>query len=125
MEYDPDKHLDVDEWQSTDEGEKEILVEDYHETAGVELPNAHLHAAVHVIVENQIAMGDELSVRRTLDRLMAEGLGRHDAVHAIGSVVSAHMFNMLKAEKTFDDESYHADLERLTAESWRNSGLQE
>ena len=45
-----------------EEGEREILVEDYHERAGIELPNAHVHAAIHVVVENQIAMGEELYV---------------------------------------------------------------
>lgn len=119
MEYDPERHIVVDEWRSTDESEKAILVEDYHQRAGIKTPNANVHAAVHVIVENQIAMGDELQVKKTLHRLMDEGLGRHDAVHAIGSVVAAHMFDMLKARQTFDAESYAAELEHLTAESWR------
>jgi hypothetical protein len=40
----------------------------------------------HVIVENQAAQGLETPVRRTLARLQAEGLSRHDAVHAVGSI---------------------------------------
>ncbi len=115
----------MDEWRATDEGEKAILIEDYHERAGVELPNPRMHALVHVIVENQIAMGDELPVTTTLDRLMAEGLGRHDALHAIGSVLSAYVFDMLKVQQTFDEETYREDLERLTAESWRSGGREE
>jgi len=123
MEYDPDRYIDADEWESTDDGEKAILVEDYHERAGFELPNARLHAHLHVIVENQVAIGDELPVKTTLDRLMAAGLGRHDAIHAIGSVLMKHMFDTLKTRQTFDDESYRTDLEELTAESCTPSPL--
>jgi hypothetical protein len=49
--------------------------------------NKRLHATAHVIVENQAAMGDATVVPATLDRLMREGLDRHDAIHAIGSVL--------------------------------------
>ncbi len=40
----------------------------------------------HVVVENQIALGDEIPVARNLHQLMAQGLDRHDAIHAIASV---------------------------------------
>ena len=53
---------------------------------------------------------------------MAEGLSRHDAIHAIGSVLFAHMFHMLKDRQMFDGETYRTDLEQLTAESRRRSG---
>jgi hypothetical protein len=42
---------------------------------------------LHGIVENQIALGDELPVERTVKRLIAEGLDRHNAIHAIASVI--------------------------------------
>jgi hypothetical protein len=50
------------------------------------------HAANHVIVENQLAMGDATVVPATLARLMQEGLDRHDAIHAIGSVLVGIFF---------------------------------
>jgi hypothetical protein len=127
MEYDPSIHIDSDEWLSIEEGEREILVEDYHERAGIELPNAHVHAAIHVVVENQIAMGDEIPTRETLERLKAEGLDRHDAIHAIGMVVSTHIFNLLNQEpkRRFNEETYRRDLERLTAENWRRGDWSE
>lgn len=37
-------------------------------------------------------------MRRTLERLLHEGLDRHDAVHAIGSVLSAHMYHIMKEQ---------------------------
>ena len=53
--YDPLVAPDPDEWLSLDEQERIILVGDYHDEVGVEVPNEELHAVVHVIVENQIA----------------------------------------------------------------------
>ena len=83
--YDPMKAPDPEWWLLLSEDDRNGLVLEYHRLARVEVPNATLHAAFHVIVETQAAMGDELPVARTLARLQIEGLDRHDAVHAIGS----------------------------------------
>lgn len=127
MKYDPYTHIDSDEWRTLDETERGLLVEDYHEKAGIELPNAQLHASIHVVVENQIAMGSELPTKETLDRLMADGPDRHDAIHAIGSVLSKHIFNILKgvSKSGFDERTYRGDLGRLTAEDWRSGDAAE
>ena len=53
------------------------LVEQYHRRAGIRLPNVTVHAIIHAVIENQIALGDEVPVRRTLQRLLSEGLDRH------------------------------------------------
>lgn len=96
-----------------------MLVDDHHRRARVELPNARLHAALHVVVENQLAANDE-PVVRALARLMKEGLTRHDAVHAIGSVAARHIFAVLKAKDgaEFSQARYYADVERLTRAKW-------
>ena len=59
------------------------------------------HAALHAIVENQIALNLE-PVVRAMHRLRNEGLTRHDAVHAIGSVVAEHLFDILKTSNNDD-----------------------
>jgi hypothetical protein len=46
-----------------------------HRRAGIGLPNPE-NATVHVIVENQIAIGDGIPVQREAERLMAEELDR-------------------------------------------------
>jgi hypothetical protein len=76
------------------------------------------------VVENQIAEGDALPTRRTLERLMGEGLDRHDAVHAIGMVLMCHLSDLMKAGQVEGDPNlkYFAELEQLTAEAWRRSG---
>jgi len=37
-------------------------IEAYHRRARIRLPNEKVHAVIHAIVENQIALGDELPV---------------------------------------------------------------
>jgi hypothetical protein len=57
--YDPIKAPTPEEWLALDEQERIILAEDYHRRARIRLPNATLHATMHAVVENQIALGDE------------------------------------------------------------------
>jgi len=54
-----------------------------------------MHGVAHVIVENQVAAGDSTVVPVTLARLMREGLDRHDAIHAIGSVLMGIVFDVI------------------------------
>ncbi len=122
--YDPLVAPDPTEWLATDEGERIAVVVEYHRHARVKLPNHRLHAAIHVVVENQVAMGDELPARRVLERLQTEGLDRHEAIHAVGSVLSGHLHAGMKTGAPRDDshQAYWAELESLTAESWRRGG---
>jgi len=50
-----------------------------------------IHAAIHVIVENQLALNVE-STKETYNRLERQGLKRHDIIHAIGAVISEDIF---------------------------------
>lgn len=118
MRYDPEVAPDAARWQELDEDEQIMLVKAYHRRAEVELPNAAVHAIVHVVIENQVAKGDELPVRRAIERLMGEGLDRHEAVHAVASLLAAHLTDTLKAGAA-DNAAYNEAVERLTAESWR------
>jgi hypothetical protein len=122
--YDPLKAPDPEEWLALDEQERIDLVRDYHRRARIKLPAATLHAALHAIVDGQIALGDQLSVRRAAQRLMDEGLDRHDAIHAIGSVLSEFIFDILTEPKlhAVPNAEYFAAHERLTAEGWLQSG---
>src|SRR5262245_66603327 len=75
-----------------------------------------LHGAVHAIVENQVALGD-VTVVPALARLMREGLDRHDAVHAIGSVLIGIIFDVMtnKADADVDiNAQYGRELAALT-----------
>ncbi len=78
---------------------------------------------LHTIVENQIAEG-LAPVVRAMARLMNEGLSRHDAVHAIGSVVADHLFEAMNARGgdygRIAQARYSAAVEQLTAQKWKN-----
>jgi hypothetical protein len=113
--YDPNQAPDPTEWNALDESEQILLVKQYHKRKRVKLPNAKVHAVFHVIVENQITMGEELRVSKTLDRLLADGLNRHDAVHAIGAVLAGHLNRLMgEGSAEFSEEAYASDLDALT-----------
>lgn len=122
MHYDPEVLPVAAEWVELDEKERILLIEAHHRAARIKLPNAKMHAVFHAIVENQIAENLE-PVVRAMARLQHEGLSRHDAVHAIGSVSAEHVFEAMKS-KSPDHESttqarFNAAVERLSANSWR------
>jgi hypothetical protein len=77
--YDPLVEPDPVEWLATGEQRRMDIVKHYHRAARSNAERSNAHAVVHTVVENQIAAGDELPVRRTLSRLMDEGLDRHQA----------------------------------------------
>lgn len=126
MRYDPKLPPNPEAWLSLDELDRLDLIADWHEESDEPLPASGDwmgHAAIHAIVENQAAMGEELPVRATIDRLVREGLDRHDAVHAVGSVLIRFSSEMTADESDgeFDMAGYTAALEALTADEWLGS----
>ena len=68
-------------------------------------------------------MGNETPVAATLDRLMHEGLDRHDAIHAIGSVLAGLMWEMSRSDDDPQSEPKRVVLQRAsrskpTAQGW-------
>ena len=122
MHYDPSKAPDPEEWLELDESDRIDAVIAYHKHAKKPVgENNRLHAVAHVIVENQAAMGDATVVPATLDRLMREGLDRHDAIHAIGSILVGIFFDAVKnpGKQVDINAEYGRELAELTAASWR------
>ena len=111
-QYDPDTSPEPDEWLRLDEGERLDLVRAYHRRQRVRLPNAELHAAIHVVVENQLALGED-AVATALRRLQVEGLSRHDAIHAIGTVLSEYLYVLMQQGSSTSDDAYIDYVERL------------
>ena len=123
-EYDPQIPPDPQEWLALDESERLSAVTEYHRRARIGLPRARrrAHAAMHTVVENQVAMGDEIPVKRKLDQLIEEGLDLHTAVHAIASVLIGRLWEHSRGEEPGRvdlNQDYLAELEKLTVESWR------
>jgi hypothetical protein len=74
---------------------------------------------MHVVVENQLAEGYEPAVR-SLDRLLSQGLDRHEAVHAVAWVFSQQVHKVLtETTSAFDRGAYASALEALSAERWK------
>lgn len=118
--YTPDQTPNPEQWLALDETTRIRLAEEHHRSAGTKLPNLRAHATFHAIVENQIAENTE-SVVRAMARLTAEGLARHEALHAIASVLAEHIRDLFnaKADQSNSAAIYNAAVERLTAKGWR------
>ncbi len=116
MKYNPKKAPEPERWNAADEIERLIAVERSHKK---NMPRLRLHAAIHMVVENQVALGDETPVPETLDRLQQEGLNRHDAIHAIGSVLAEHLHEITTDGANGDaTEKYFFRIKELTAKTW-------
>ena len=117
--YDPMLVPDAEEWEALDDDERISLVMEHHQEAGIELPDENTHALLHVVVENQNALGKETPVEAVLRRLIDENLDRHEAIHAIASILVHHMFDLMHGEDAaLGNDEYYAELENLTAEKW-------
>lgn len=113
------RDIDPTDWLALDEDEQVSLVTEFHEAIEADLPDVMTHALFHVVIENQVALGDEIPVAAKLSQLRAEGLDRHDAIHALASVLAKHFFEGLGGtEPARGNEDYYADIETLTAKSW-------
>ena len=80
--------------------------------------NPILHVTIHQIVENQLAAKELPVVHETLERLVRSGLSRHEAIHAIGSVLCEEIWEILCQERPFDEERYERGLRQLNAREW-------
>ena len=121
--YDALIEPDAEEWQQLDEQSAVDIVLKSHSRPDPEhppIPNMRLHAAIHCVVENQVALGAETPVQSTLARLEAQGLNRHEAIHAIGSVLAEHLHSVLLGSGGEIASGYFTELETLSAESWRS-----
>ncbi|MCM0080834.1 hypothetical protein L4X63_04440 [Geomonas sp. Red32] len=124
MKYDPGCAPEPAEWLALDEQIRMKLVEDHHNSANITLPNVTLHAGFHVIVENRIAEANAPTVD-AITRLMGAGVPRHDAVHAVASVL-AEEINVLMKSKNPDagkfEDKFATTVAQLNPKDWIQPG---
>ena len=122
MQYEANEQPHSATWLELDESERVDAVMDYHRRAKVVPENLKLHAMTHVVVENQVALGEATPVPATLNRLMHEGLDRHEAIHAIGSILLSIVFDVSQEPDIGGDINarYSRELATLTAAGWRS-----
>jgi hypothetical protein len=122
--YDPERAPDPAAWLALGEWDRMALIDQWHQNVADGGPGRHAHAVMHCIVENQLAAGEPAAALEALHRLRAEGLSRHDAVHAIGSVAAQSLHDVIRSggEARNPGAAYESALRRLTAASWRALG---
>ena len=122
--YDPCVAPNPVTWLKLSEDTRIELAQKFHRDSRISLPRPVVHAAFHVVIENQIALGME-SVIKALARLKKQGCNRHEAIHVIMSVLVNHVHEILKPGAEAPPEGHEAkdieELDQLTVESWHKS----
>ncbi len=78
------------------------------------MPNPkRVKRAILEVVENQLRANDPPETRQTLQRLLAVGYSRQEAVEMIGSAVAAEIWYMLREKEAYDPVRYQAALRKL------------
>ncbi len=119
--YNPLEAPPREEWLELDEATRIDLVRDYHDATDDELEDdrQQLHAVIHAVVENQIALSVE-PVPGTIARLRRQGLNRHEALHAVGSVLAQGLVSAMQGGgDEFHPRQYRRRLVKLTAKRWK------
>jgi len=121
--YNPDKKMKPKTWLSLDEDEQQELIEEYVQTEELDLGEVSfsLHAAAHAMVETQLAM-DEKETVNAYNRLIRQGLKRHETLHALAAVIFEGVHQSM--QENMNDEGadltirYKSRLRKLTAKRW-------
>lgn len=112
VEYDPEQAPDPGLWLSLSEDQRLLAAARSHRREA-EDPAFKLHVCLHAVVETQLAEGLP-AARAALERLEGAGVSRHEAVHAIGRVLSEHLTALLQHESGEPSHApYFEALERL------------
>jgi hypothetical protein len=121
MDYEGSRTPDPTAWLALDEDERKAIVGEHHERtrdAHAPVPSPQLHAAMHVVAETQVAANEPPEARSALERLVREGLDRHEAIHAVASVSADELFQVMSENRPYDAERLARGLNALTAKAW-------
>ncbi len=80
--------------------------------------NPHLHLTIHTLVERQLAADEPKGILAIAGELEKLGVSRHDIRHAIGTIITNHLWHMQQEKCPFDERRYMADL-RKVVDSYR------
>ena len=68
---------------------------------------------MHALVETQLAMDNPTAMLTALERLVAQGLHRHDATHVLGVVLAKHIEPVLPGAGVFDVAGFARALDAM------------
>lgn len=74
--------------------------------------NPFLHVMIHSIVEAQLEQRDPLETFQFYNAMRKKKYSDHDAIHLIGQILTAIMFEVMKYKKPFDNETYRKLLKK-------------
>ena len=114
--YDPYRQPTPEVWRDLGVSRSIELVREYHRQAGLNSRYQGFHAAMHVIVEGLLAAEGKTEVKNTLTRLVDDGLDRHQAIHALASVVE-HIMSDMNDGTVRNPESFQRALDNLKAKN--------
>jgi hypothetical protein len=80
--------------------------------------NPQLKAALLEIVENQLRDNAPPETRATLERLLASGIPREEAMNLIAHVVVTEIVAVLNSGQPYDEARYVAGLHALPQVAW-------
>jgi len=83
-----------------------------------DVPSPALRRALMEVVRNQLRDGEPPETRATLDRLMAEGHPREQALELILGVVSSEIVDILNQGEPFNESRFVAALRALPRLPW-------
>ncbi len=127
MKYDPAKRVEPQWWRSLGAEERVSLIEAAHVVLPAwhhPVPESRPHALLHVVAENLAARGDEIPVYAALQRLVRQGLQRHDAIHALGNACSEHARAIGSGRASPDDPPPEGQIKSaaaMTVAKWRGA----
>lgn len=75
--------------------------------------NPYLHVTMHTIVENQLAQDEPPEAAEALERLLAAGVPRHEAIHRIGNLTLHQIWRVQRERRPFDRQAYIHALKSL------------
>ena len=80
--------------------------------------NPQLRKMILQVVDNQLKANDPPETKKTLQRLIAQGYSEKESKELIASVISAHIYDTLKEQLSFDESRYIKDLNKLPKLPW-------
>ena len=79
----------------------------------------YARAALLKAVETQLVDGDPPETAETLDRLLAEGYSRDEAIRLISGALADEMFQIMQREREYDRDRYVGLLHKLPTLPWQ------
>jgi len=79
----------------------------------IEGVNPFLHVSIHLVVENQAALGEPPEVREANDRMQRNGRTSHDAAHRIGTVLADEIRKALLGGRPVNISRYRRRVRQL------------